>query len=591
MKLDRAASSSVALRLLSDKRERARRATFLKGRAIAMTRTPSSVLGHPNKTLPVAPHKQLRLLGSNNAKKESISSWRVLFELLGPFRFEYACLVFASSLLAATEGILHPLLIKSIFDEIATTRGFSRFVVLASSYLALGLFINFGTTGAALWSKSLENRLVKTMSRRLIESYYEKQYASVLQNGYGYFVNRVYGDVREGLVPLLSLVQSTIKQGVLLASLLLVLLYLSWQAFLFLVIIIPISSTIGALLGRRIKALTSQEREQEGAVQAILNKALAAFRMVKVFNLLPLTAPACENRLGEYLSTSYRRYRITQVFQGLNDLTMVISDFLSMFVGALFVLRGALTFGGFVAFVNTFWRAVTTLMQLFNRMADFHTFGAIAGRIASFLSPPESMYYRKGLLPSVSNLGFSYDGKPILKDFSLQLSQGERIVLVGPNGCGKTTLANILSGYLAPSQGDIVLPERISSVTLPISFPPLKVKDLVDDSYLLSAFRLQDQAVLEAFADELSAGQQQKLALALALSREADLYIIDEPLANLDPESRDIAINLILERTKEKSLILVMHGSEEYHKLFDRVIKMDAVSVTADGHQEKALAV
>jgi ATP-binding cassette subfamily B protein len=123
---------------------------------------------------------------------------------------------------------------------------------------------------------------------------------------------------------------------------------------------------------------------------------------------------------------------------------------------------------------------------------------------------------------------------------------------------------------------------------LPISFPPLQVKDLVEDTSLLSQFRLRDPAVLDAFADELSAGQQQKLALSLALAREADLYIIDEPLANLDPESKEIAMNLILERTKEKTLILVMHGSEEYHKLFDRVITMDAVSVTGDGHQEDA---
>jgi ATP-binding cassette subfamily B protein len=152
-------------------------------------------------------------------------------------------------------------------------------------------------------------------------------------------------------------------------------------------------------------------------------------------------------------------------------------------------------------------------------------------------------------------------------------------VIVGANGSGKTTLANMLSGYLAPSQGDMVLPERISSVTLPIIFPPLKVKDLVDDAGLLAAFSLRDQAVLEAFADELSAGQQQKLALSLALSKDADLYIIDEPLANLDPESRDTAINLILERTREKNLILVMHGAEEYHKHFDRVIRMEAVPV------------
>ena len=116
---------------------------------------------------------------------------------------------------------------------------------------------------------------------------------------------------------------------------------------------------------------------------------------------------------------------------------MVISDFLSMFVGALFVLRGALTFGGYLAFVNSFWRAVTTLMQIFNRTADFHAFGAIAERVTSFLSSSMTTYYRKGLSVSVKNVGFSYADTPVLRDFSLQLSPRERVVIVGPNGPAK----------------------------------------------------------------------------------------------------------------------------------------------------------
>ena len=510
----------------------------------------------------------------HNTEKSSGHVLKTFFQLLGRFRFECGGLLFITALLGATEGIVHPLLIKSIFDEVVARGSFNRFVFLIVSYLGLGLVMNFGSTAVALWSKSLENRLVKIVNRRLLESYYEKEYASVLQNGYGYFINRIYGDLREGLIPLLALVQTSVKQVVLLVSLLCVLVYLSWQAFLLLVAIIPISSATGVFLGKRIKALTSQEREQEGGVQTILSKALGAFRMVKAFNLVSLTAPVVDSRLGEYLATSYRRHRLTRVFQGLNDLTMVTSDFLSMFVGALFVLRGALSFGGYLAFVNTFWRAVTTLMQLFNRMAEFHSYGVITERIASFLLPAVEAKYRKGDVPAVKNVEFAYNGKPILKDFSLQLAPGEKVVIVGPNGSGKTTLANILSGYLSPSQGDMVLPERISSVTLPISFPPLKVKDLVGDEGLLAAFNLREQTVLEAFADELSAGQQQKLALSLALSKDADLYIIDEPLANLDPESRDTAINLILERTREKNLILVMHGAEEYYKQFDRVIRI-----------------
>lgn len=510
------------------------------------------------------------------------STFKVLSGLLGQFRLEYVGLVLISSMLSGVEGILQPLLVKSIFDEGVIKRDFSRFMILAGSYVILGLLINLTRTGTALWSKSFENRIVKLMSRRTLEAYYQKEYASVLENAPGYFINRIYGDLREGLVPLLNLIQSAISQSVLLISLSAVLIYLSWQAFLFLAVLIPISATVGTRLGKRIKALTSQEREQEGAVLANLSKALGAFRMVKVFNLLSQTVRVFDRRLEEYLSTTYQRYKVTRVFQSLNDSTMVISDFLSMFVGALFVLRGTLTFGGYLAFVNTFWRAVTTLMQLFNRLADFHTFGVITRRVASSLSSPLQLYYRKGHSPSVSNIRFSYGDTPILDDFSLQLTPGEKVVLVGPNGSGKTTLACILSGYLAPLKGEVILPERISSITLPILFPPLRVKDLVDDIQLLSAFRLQERAVMEAFADELSAGQQQKLALALALSQPADLYVIDEPLANLDQESRVTAIDLIFERTKEKTLILVMHGSDEYRELFDRVIDIDLVSKNGD---------
>jgi subfamily B ATP-binding cassette protein MsbA len=565
----------------------------LSRRAAQGTVLPRSVPDTPNKTSPRAQKGESALHGPDEAAQEQGAggSLRVLFGLLGRFRFEYCSLVLVSSLLSGVEGILQPLLVKAIFDEGVIRRDFGSFMILAGSYVTLGLLINLARTGTSLWNKSLENRVVRGMSRRLLRSYYEKEYASVLQNGHGYFISRVYGDLREGLIPLLSLIQTSVNQGVLLVSFSVVLVYLSWKAFLCLLVIIPVSAAVGAALGKRIRALASQEREQEGAVLAVLSKTLGAFRIVKMFNLLPRTTDVFDRRLDEYLSTGYKRYRVTRLFQTLNDSTMVVSDFISMFVGALFVLRGALTFGGYLAFVNTFWRAVTTLMQLFNKAADYHTYGVITKRVALSLSSPAREYYRKGRSAAVSDLGFSYGGAPVFDGLSLQLSPGERVVIVGSNGSGKTTLANILSGYLAPTHGDVVLPERISAVTLPISFPPLKVRDLVRDTSLLSAFRLRDEAVLEASADELSAGQQQKLAISLALSQEADLYVLDEPLANLDRESRDTAINLILEKTRGKTLILVMHGAEEYHGLFDRVIQLDSASGVGGRPHEQTVAV
>jgi ABC-type multidrug transport system ATPase subunit len=96
------------------------------------------------------------------------------------------------------------------------------------------------------------------------------------------------------------------------------------------------------------------------------------------------------------------------------------------------------------------------------------------------------------------------------------------------------------------------------------------VKELIIDNYLLSALKLRDQSLVDAFAYELSVGQQQKLAISLALSREANLYVMDEPFANLDQASRDIAINLILERTNDKDAYPKLYVEQRSIASFDR---------------------
>lgn len=504
-----------------------------------------------------------------------------LVRLLNGFGLEFLATVAVLALLSAVEGVAHPLLIKYIFDEGVLRSDFGRFLTFAVAYLAFGLAINVVGTATAMWARSLENRIVATTSRELLGAYYAKAYESVLLNGHGYFINRIYGDVQDGFVPLLRLIQSATSQAVLVIASSAVLIYLSWRAFLILGILVPFSIVLGSVLGKRIKALTAQEREQQGGVLSFLTQALGAFRIVNGFELAAPTVAGFDRRMGDYLSTGYRRYKIARLFQALNDSAMVISDFLSVFVGALFVLRGALTFGGYLAFVNTFWRAVTTTMQLIGQMSEFQRLGVITDRVAAFLAAPVSTRRVRGPAASFDRIGFAYGETTVLEDVALRLGPHERVVIVGPNGSGKTTLANILSGYLTPSHGDVVAPERISSITLPVSFPPVTVGELVADTSLLAEFGLADDAVRNAFGNELSSGQQQKLALALALSREADLYVVDEPLANLDRPARDRAMALLMERTKGRCLVAIMHGCEEYYDRFDRVVKIEDLRVTS----------
>lgn len=519
------------------------------------------------------------MLRSTNSKApEALKTISAVFALLKGFRRDYTGLVFVSALTSATEGIVHPLLVKSIFDQVVNKVDLSRLAMLVLVYMAVGVLVNASMSATSLWNKSLENRIAGKVGRLLLASYYDKNYATILKLGQGYFITRIYGDINEGLIPLLALFRDVVSQTFLLLASSLILTLLSWRAFALLALLIPLSAGAGHLLAKKIRSLASQEREQEGTVIAILTHAIAAFRTIRNFKLIPKTIQAFDARFGEYLSTTYQRYKIIRLFQSLNDLTMTVSDFLSLSVGALFVFTGSITFGSYLAFVNTFWRTVTTLTKVLSSIANFHSLGAITERIFSFLYPDAHLYYRYGLTISVDSLRFSYGETLVLKDLSFRIYPGEKVVLVGRNGSGKTTLANVLSGNLAPSTGDIVLPEKISSITLPIYFPPLKVKEIVDDAELLSLLQLHEQEILNASADGLSVGQQQKLAIALLLSQKADLYIVDEPLANLDFESRDAVVDLLLERTGKQTLIVVMHGCGEYYHRFDKVIRIDRVN-------------
>jgi ABC-type Mn2+/Zn2+ transport system ATPase subunit len=186
-------------------------------------------------------------------------------------------------------------------------------------------------------------------------------------------------------------------------------------------------------------------------------------------------------------------------------------------------------------------------------------------------------YYQTGDGVTLSGVTYGYDEHSVLSEYSLTIAPGEKVLIIGPNGAGKTTLANILAGYLAPQQGACVLPKRISAMTLPLAFPPLKVKALVADAALLSTLGLADLA--EDPAEALSAGQRQKLAVALALSQAAELYVFDEPFASVDTESVPVVLETILAGTAGKTVVVIMHGSPEVYGRFDRVIELTPTQV------------
>ncbi|MDP2786349.1 MAG: ABC transporter ATP-binding protein [Sulfurimicrobium sp.] len=193
----------------------------------------------------------------------------------------------------------------------------------------------------------------------------------------------------------------------------------------------------------------------------------------------------------------------------------------------------------------------------------------------------------------------------VLDELDLSIVLGERIALIGSNGAGKTTMIRCLLGEytydgvitvngLAPRQNRQKVLAKIGFV--PQLPPPLKmpVGQLLDFS---SAVCNSDKKRMEDIASrlgldvakmasqpfvKLSGGQKQKLLISIALGRDSNILIMDEPAANLDPEARQIFFSLLAERLENTTMLISSHRLDEVSALVNRVIELDRGKVVLD---------
>lgn len=188
-----------------------------------------------------------------------------------------------------------------------------------------------------------------------------------------------------------------------------------------------------------------------------------------------------------------------------------------------------------------------------------------------------------------TSVGVTYGERVLLQDVSLLVSAGQMLVITGPSGSGKTTLVNTLAGIIKPNRGEVTidgrtlgpdpaLSDRVALVPqdfglLPLLTPtetvslPLQVRFLARDEIRTRAARSLRVMGLESCASrvvsELSGGQRQRVAIARALALEADVIIMDEPTAELDPANRTLVLSLLsAELARGAALIVVSHEAE-----------------------------
>jgi len=197
-------------------------------------------------------------------------------------------------------------------------------------------------------------------------------------------------------------------------------------------------------------------------------------------------------------------------------------------------------------------------------------------------------------------------GKPLVhavKALEMSVNKGEIVALLGSSGCGKTSTLRMIAGFENVTRGDIVLAGRRIDQMPPARrgvamafegyslYPPLTVRDNI--AFALKSARMASKdveksvaevsrlveidAILDRYPSSISGGQQQRASLARALVRRADLYLLDEPMGQLEPQLRAVLRgrlkNLLVERGMTS--IFVTHDQTEANALADRIAVME----------------
>ena len=199
----------------------------------------------------------------------------------------------------------------------------------------------------------------------------------------------------------------------------------------------------------------------------------------------------------------------------------------------------------------------------------------------------------------------SYSNKDVLKGVDLNIPKGKIIGLLGPNGSGKTTMIKLMNGLLQPDKGSIEIKGSKPSIETKkvVSYLPEKtylndwMKDILgffQDFYEDFDMEKADKMIESLKIDKneklktMSKGTKEKVQLILVMSRNADLYILDEPIGGVDPAARSYILKTILTNYNENSTLLIAtHLISEIENICDDVIFISSGEIVLQGNVDE----
>jgi len=545
--------------------------------------------------------------------------------MLGPFQGRIYLALLGMAITAATEPTLVWML-KELLD-----RGFHNPPMIpfwTVPVCVIGLFIVRGvsTFATTFLMTSVSTSLLNEMRRKMFDRLLDVPLGFYGSTSVGQVINSMMFEVQQVIDMIRNVIVNSIRSSLTALGLIGYLFYLNWQLTLVTVVLIPITTVIIRVTGKRLSMLTQRYLAINADMTQILEETTRAHQVIKLFGGQNYERGRFEQRADKLRTYSVKMSAtfaatvpITQTFTAVAVSVVIV-------IALIQATHGQHTTGEFVAFITNMLMILAPLKQLAEVNGPLQRGLSASDAVFAMIDAPVERTDGRvlseraiGKLDFV-NVGFTYRGaeKAALNNINLSVQPGETIAFVGTSGGGKSTLVNLVPEFEKVTSGEILLDgEAIGNlslaslraqmamvsqhvvlfddtVTANIAYgdphPDMaRVNAAVKAAHLSEVVAGLPQGLDTQIGDngnKLSGGQRQRMAIARAIYKDAPILILDEATSALDTES-ERSVQAELDQLMEgRTTLVIAHRLSTIERASRIVVLVQGAIVEIGTHTE-----
>lgn len=521
---------------------------------------------------------------------------------------------------------------QSFIDWFGTLAKGDPYTALA--YLSIGLvvvtlFKNAARFTAMNYMVLIRNKSIRQMRLDIYEKCLNLPIAYFNNERKGDLISKMSNDIKEIEFALMVSLEALYFQPLNIIIFMLALVVLSAKLTLYILLFLPITAVIIALIGRSLRRKSVKNQQLLGRAMSSFEETLGGIRIIKAFNASKFFYNRYSHQDLEYTKNNIsvqRRY----------DLSSPVSETIGIAVSALLLwLGGKMVFSGeldpefFLGYFTIFSQLIPPFKGFSNALYAAQKGMASLERIQDLVTAPVVVEDPKNPKTpkfestlELANVGFSYvEGSEVLSNVSLKINKGETIAFVGPSGAGKTTITDLIARFYDVSSGGILLDgidirefnqEDLRQMVGIVNQESILFNDTIRNNVALGRPDLTieqvQSAAKAAYAHDfimdmekgyeseigerggkLSGGQKQRLSIARALLKDPEILILDEATSALDSQSEK-AVQMALEglMRNRTSLVVAHRLSTVMHA--DKIVVLEKGKIIEIGKHQELIA-